>query len=203
MVEQSRYSVGEQQAGMSGGILKNKLGISDQKQLDDAEAILLPDAYLHFFRSLEAGRLKFDVKLLLRIHLFIFEPLYLWAGKIRTVDISKDGMLFVPARFIKSSLQDIEKILKKNIPTAKTEKKSVAAQLALVHSELNAIHPFREGNGRTVRLFLDLLAAHAGYNPIDWTKKSHHTYISACKAGMFKEYMAMERVIYAGLVKHK
>lgn len=200
MAEPSRYSVSDEQAGLLQGVLKNKLGITDQRTLDDAEALVLPDAYNHFFSLLARGELVFGTKLLLQIHTFIFEPLYPWAGKMRTVDVSKDGVLFVPAKYIEPSLHEIEKMLKVKISVTK---KDAARELALMQCELNAIHPFREGNGRAIRLFLDLVAAHAGFNPVDWSKKSHRAYIAACKEGMMKECARMERIIFAGLSKRK
>lgn len=134
MAGPSRYSLNDEEAGVTDGVLKNKLGIRDQKELDDAETLLFSDAYEYFFDLLAKDRLEFNI--------------------------------------------------------------------SIIHSELNAIHPFREGNGRTIRLFLDLLAVRAGYNPIDWSKYQSK-YIVACVEGMIRNYDPMEKIIYAGLTKHE
>jgi cell filamentation protein len=64
---------------------------------------------------------------------------------------------------------------------------------------MNAIHPFREGNGRTLRLFLDLLAGNAGYEPVDFTQVPDEKYIEACRRGMIQEYEQMEK-LYSSLL---
>lgn len=203
MAEPSRYSVSEEEASIENGILQNKLGLKNQKALDDAETILLDDSYTHFFDLLEKRKITFDLSLLFSIHKFFLGTLYSWAGKVRTIDISKEGMLFAPMKHINNSLKEFEKILKKNIPTEKDTKKQIMKKLAIIHNEYNAIHPFREGNGRTIRLFLDLAVAQFGYQPINWSKKQQKEYIEACIKGMVQEYKPMEKIIYLGLHKKK
>lgn len=204
MAGHSRYNISKRGAGISKrGILKNKLGITDQKRLDDTETILLSDAYAHFFDLLTEGKLAVGLPLLFDIHAYFLGQLYSWAGTTRTIDISKEGVLFAPVKYIDSALKQFDSVLKKNIPTSKDTKRIIAKKLALIHAEFNAIHPFREGNGRTIRLFLDLLAASAKYHPIDWSKKSKKAYITACIQGMAQEYSGLERIIYAGLAKKK
>ena len=203
MAEPSRYSVSDKDAGVQNGILKNKLKIKDQKIMDDAETILLGDTYTHFFELLEKGEIKFDFSLIFEIHRFFLNTLYSWAGKTRTIDISKDGMFFASVKYIDSSLKDFEQILRKNIPVEKDTKRRFAQKLAVIHNEYNAIHPFREGNGRAVRLFLDLLVVKFGYNPIDWSKKQKNKYIEACVKGMSQKNKQMEQIIYFGLYKQK
>ena len=202
MAEPSRYSINDEDAGITKqGILKNRLGITDQKHLNDTETILLSDTYEHFFELLSQDKLVVEFSLLFHIHAYFFEPLYSWAGSIRTIDISKDGILFVPARYIDQALTQFENSFQKNIPDVKDTKRDIAKKLARIHVEINVIHPFREGNGRTIRLFVDLLAASVGYNPVDWGKQSQKMYIKACIKGMAQEYGGMERLIFAGLAK--
>src|SRR3989339_1940556 len=100
MAAPSRYHVSDKTAGVSNGILKNKLGIKNQKQLEDAETVLLTDTYAHFFELLKKGKIKFDLSLLFSIHKYFFETLYEWAGKVRTVNISKNNMFFAPINHI-------------------------------------------------------------------------------------------------------
>lgn len=203
MAERSRYNVSVKGSGIDGGILKNKLGIKDQATLDDAETLLLADAYKHFFDRLNKEGLHFNLPLLFEIHKFFLGPLYSWAGKKRRINISKDNVLFAPIEYLVKSLEEFEQVLIKNIPTLKDTKKILAKKFALIHDEFNTIHPFREGNGRTIRLLLDLMAAYVGYDPIDWDKVKDEVYINACKQGMICEHLAMEKIIYKGLTKKK
>lgn len=108
-------------------------------------------------------------------------------------------MLFCASFQIKKAIEDFEKILKKNLPTKKDSKEEVAKKLSVIHCEFNAIHPFREGNGRTIRLFLDLITVNHGFNLVDFSKTSTENYIKACKAGMNMDYTKMGKIILKGL----
>lgn len=196
MVEPSRYSVG----GDEENILKNKLGITDIKTLEDTEILLLSDTYKYFFKRLELDEIIFGLKLIFKIHKFFLAPLYTWAGRIRMVEISKGGILFAPSSQIMKTLEGFDELLKKNLPKPGDTKKNIAKKLAIIHCEFNAIHPFREGNGRTIRLFLDLMTVKAGFGIIDFGKKD--AYISACIAGMQKNYDQMECLFFKGLKKN-
>ncbi len=198
MAEHSRYNVGSDEGKT---ILKNKLGITDQKTLEDTETILLSDTYKHFFDLLESNKLQFDIKLIFQIHQYFLSTIYEWAGKIRTVEISKDGILFCASSQIKKNLQKLEKIIKKHLPSEKDTKKSLSEKLAIIHCEFNAIHPFREGNGRTIRIFLDLLAVHCGFSLPDYNKFNKKNYIKACIAGMNKDYSKMQKLLYKTISK--
>lgn len=98
-------------------------------------------------------------------------------------------------------MKDFEKLFRKNIPIEGDSKSIVAKKIALVHCELNAIHPFREGNGRTIRLFLDLMVCAIGYEPIDWHVAPHKEYLRACVKGMEQNYTPMQKIVFAGLKK--
>ena len=188
MVGVSRYSVGGDEEDVS----RNKLGITDPNVLEDAETVLLRDAYDHFLERLRSGKLKFSLDLLFEIHDYFLGPLYTWAGKARTVNISKNNAIFVPAQHIQSALKQMENDFKKSVPKPGDSLQELARKLAFIHCELNVIHPFREGNGRTVRLFLDLLAVYAGYEAVDFTKVSDADYFDACRRGMIQDYGPME-----------
>jgi len=202
MDEHSRYHVSAKKAGISKGILKNKLGIKDQNKLNDAETLLLADSYAHFFELLRESKVEFDLSLLFSIHKYFFETLYTWAGKIRGVDISKDGMLFAPVKFIDKSLKDFEILLNKNLPQQSDSKDNISKKLAIIHNEFNVIHPFREGNGRTIRLFLDLIVTSLSYHPIDWGKNSNTDYLKACIKGASGKHVEMTKIIKKGLKKN-
>lgn len=70
--------------------------------------------------------------------------------------------------------------------------------MAIIHNEFNAVHPFREGNGRTIRLFLDLMVADLGFRPVDWSAKD---YMDACQRGMSQDHSMMAKIIYRDISK--
>ncbi len=203
MIGHSRYQVSNKKAGIDNGVLENKLGIKDKKKLEEAETLLLADTYTHFFELLKDDEVKFDLSLLFSIHKYFFHTLYSWAGKVRNVDISKDGMLFASVKYIDQTLQKFELLLKKKLPNSKDNKDTISKKLTLIHNEYNAIHPFREGNGRTIRLFLDLLVVNLGYDPIDWSKTKDSDYFKACILGMSGKNELMTKIIKKGLKKSK
>ena len=203
MVEHSRYYISAKDTGISKGVLKNKLGIKNKKQLGHAETLLLADTYTHFFELLRKGKIKFDLSLLFSIHKYFFDTLYDWAGKVRTVNISKDDMFFAPIKYINKTLETFDYLLKITLPKQSDTNEKKSQKLAIIHNEFNVIHPFREGNGRTIRLFLDLIVGSLGYNPIDWSKKQNSEYIKACILGTAGKNEAMTKIIKQGLGKSK
>lgn len=201
MVGHSRYSVSAKGAGIEDGVLKNKLGLKDQPSLDDAETLLLSDTYQHFFSRLEQEGLIFSVELFLELHRYFLGTLYSWAGTLRRVSISKGNTMFAAPEYLSASLEQFSKELPSLVPTGDDKKKEIAQKLAIIHNELNALHPFREGNGRVIRLFLDLLAASVGYAPIDWQKIETSEYFNACQQGMSRNHGPLARLIYKGMHK--
>lgn len=190
MVVGSRYNTGGDESDVS----KNKLGITDPKALGNVETVLLRDAYSHFFKLLHEAKLKLELNLLFEIHEYFFTHLYTWAGKIRTVNISKGDAFFAPAQNIESALKQFESEFQKNRPGQKDSRQEIGKKLAFLHCELNVIHPFREGNGRTLRLFLDLLTVHAGYEVVTFKKIPNKEFIKACREGMLQNYEPMENI---------
>lgn len=200
MAEHSRYST---EGNIENGILKNKAGIKNQKQLENLESLLYSDSYTRFLQLAESQNVNFNIKLIFNIHKYFLGTLYEWAGKTRNVDISKEKSMFCSARHIGNALKELEKIIQRNLPANKDTKQSFSEKLAIIHCEFNAIHPFREGNGRTIRLFLDLIAVAWGFNLIDYSKSSKKEYIKACIAGMKQDYSIMQKIMYKGLSSQK
>jgi cell filamentation protein len=197
MAMHSRYNVSNEE---NQEILKNKLGIKDQQMLDDTETLLLSDAYEVFFKQLQLKKLLFNAQLIFEINKYFLNTLYTWAGEIRAVEISKDGIMFCASSQIRKELKNLDKIIKDNLPAPEDDVKEFSRKLAVIHCEFNAIHPFREGNGRTIRLFLDLLSVSSGYKTIDYSKSSQKDYIQACIAGMSQDYSKMQKVIRKGVI---
>lgn len=198
MAEPSRYST---DGNIENGILKNKPNITDQARLENLETLLFSDTYTYFLQLAESQKPVFNVKLIFDIHEYFLGTLYDWAGKVRNVDISKGESMFCSVRYIDNALKEFDRIIQKHLPVQNETKKSLSEKLAVIHCEFNAIHPFREGNGRTIRLFLDLLAHSAGYSFVDYGKSTKTSYINACIAGMKQDYKKMQNIISKGLSK--
>ena len=142
-------------------ILKNKAGITDQDQLDEYEGDFTAIRLLELTQNPVEG--SFDLAHLCKIHQYLFQDVYEWAGEVRTVDIIRGDSRFCNVRHIQSYSNTVFSALAAEKYLVKLEPKVFAHRLAHYLSEINAIHPFREGNGRVQRLFISQLAEHAGY----------------------------------------
>lgn len=162
----------------TGDILENKLGISDADELEKAEYNITDDKLAEALVSLRPP--VFDFKCLLGLHKFLFEDIYEFAGKVRTVNISKPDspIPFCYVDFIPSEADRIFGELAKDKYLVGLELPEFSEKLAYYASEINALHPFREGNGRTTRLFLLLMAQNAGYL-IDYSIASRRAILHA------------------------
>jgi len=146
------------------GLLLNKLGIDDAEQLDQAVA------------DISAARLEelalrplpgaYDLDHLKRFHKNIFGDVFEWAGQIRTVQISKVTGFCLPQHIETYAEAEFAKLARHNY-LRNLARQEFIEKLAYYHAEVNEMHPFREGNGRTQRAFLRQLAMDAGYQ-IDW-----------------------------------
>lgn len=172
-------------------ILKNKLGIKNEEQLEEAERNITALRIL----QLKTGELRGEpnFKYLCKIHKHIFGDIYSWAGKIRTVDISK-GNMFCNSQFILENAEDIFNRLKKeNYLQDYKDVNKMSERLAYYLSEINALHPFREGNGRTQREFIIVLARRAGY-VVDFSKVSQEEMIQASEKAFYCDYRHMNDI---------
>ena len=130
--------------------MKNKLNIKDNKLLKTAEEEITLIKQMELLKNPIKG--NFSKSHLMNIHRFIFEDIYPFAGKIRREQISKADTMFYPPDLIDRELDKVfDKIKEKNMLKESDEEK-VFDNLAYVMAELNIIHPFREGNGRSVRI---------------------------------------------------
>lgn len=120
--------------------------------------------------SIEVG----TVNGLKQIHAYLFGGLYDFAGKIRTVNISKGGFKFAAAEFLPQTLASIEKM-----------PESTFEQIAEKYVEMNIAHPFREGNGRTTRIWLDLILKRSLKKCVDWSKINKKDYLEAMEQSVF------------------
>jgi cell filamentation protein len=159
-------------------VLRNLRDIRDQKKLDAVEAI----ATARRIRELESNAAsgKFDSRHIQSIHHYIFQDVYPWAGEFRTVDISKGGHLFGFSQHVVSSLNKTCEELKKERYLNGSDQRLFANRGAYYLGELNAIHPFREGNGRTQREFIRQLAVKNGHS-LNWSGVTREEMISASR----------------------
>ena len=142
-------------------VLKNKLNITDRNELFEAEKELTAIR----LKELQDDPIKgnFDYKHLKAIHKYIFQDIYDWAGKERTVEIGK-GNLFCTTSCIQSYAKSVFNKYYPQCYNAKDDFKVFIRAFADNYGDLNALHPFREGNGRTQREFARLICLECGYD---------------------------------------
>ena len=158
----SRYDADDVYCIPGTAVLKNKAGITDQDLLDEYEGDFTAIRLLELTQNPIQG--SFDLAHLCKIHSYLFQDVYEWAGEVRSVDIIRGDSRFCNVRQIQSYSHTIFSALSAEKYLVNLEPAVFANQLAHYLSEVNAIHPFREGNGRVQRLFISQLAEHAGYS---------------------------------------
>lgn len=158
-------------------VLENKLGITDSAELAREEERISKTKALALF---ESGLLDtFEVgtfKGLCSIHKYLFEDIYDFAGKLRTVNIAKGNFRFAPVMYLKAALQNID-----NMP------QSTFDQIIEKYVEMNVAHPFREGNGRSTRIWLDCILRKELQQVIDWSKVDKEDYLLAMERSPIKD----------------
>ena len=147
------------------GVLKNLLGLTDQSGLEQAETSLAGARSFQLFDSPLPG--SFDLAHLKAIHKYLFGDLYEWAGQLRDVDISKGGSTFANHVYIAGVAADVFRALSREDNLVGLGPDKFSQRAAYYLGELNAIHPFREGNGRAIREFINHIAYANGHS-IRW-----------------------------------
>lgn len=158
-------------------VIENKLNISDSTELARVEeriskkkaALLFESGYLH---TLQAGTLDS----LLEIHRYLFDEIYDFAGKIRQVNITKGNFRFAPVMYLRAALDHIEKM-----------PQSTFDEIVEKYVEMNVAHPFREGNGRSTRIWLDLILKQELNMVVDWSKIDKDDYLLAMERSPIKD----------------
>lgn len=137
------------------GLLRNLQDIKDPEAFFFVESGAVTNRLLELYKK--PIKIK-GIESLLEIHGYLFQDIYAWAGKLRTVEISKDGKQFFPTTHFDNAFKHIEQLVSdfKKIPS--DEKVNLAEKLAEILDNINYLHPFRDGNGRTQREFLRLMA---------------------------------------------
>lgn len=157
--------------------LENRLGITDSTELARAEERIGKGKALELFESGQFAALRAgSVDALLAIHQTLFSEIYDFAGKVRTVNIAKGNFRFAPAIYLAAALESIEKM-----------PQSTFDEIIEKYVEMNIAHPFREGNGRATRIWLDLMLRRELGQVVDWSKVDKQDYLLAMERSPIKD----------------
>jgi cell filamentation protein len=160
-------------------VLRNVFDIRDAAELDHREAVLTSARLIHLADTPLPG--NYDVAHLQETHRHIFGDVYPWAGEIRTVEISKGGSLFALPQHVEPYLSDVLKKLPQENYLRDLDREAFLDRITDYYADINAAHPFREGNGRTQRAFVGQLAEEAGHH-IAWERLDAQRNIEASRA---------------------
>ena len=158
-------------------ILKNKLGIADNINLAQEEERITKKKALELFDNGILEKLGLGKFLELeKIHKYLFEDIYEFAGKIRDENISKGNFRFAPVMYLKEALKNIDKMPQKTYD-----------EIIEKYVEMNIAHPFREGNGRSTRIWLDRILIKELGQVVDWSKVDKNDYLLAMERSPIKD----------------
>lgn len=158
-------------------VLENKLGISDSAELAREEERISKKKAIEMFESGYLDTLipgTFDT--LAKIHFFLFEEIYEFAGEVRRVNISKGNFRFAPVMYLEAALKNVEKM-----------PQSTFDEIVEKYVEMNVAHPFREGNGRSTRIWLDLIFKKELGMVVDWSKVDKEDYLLAMERSPIRD----------------
>jgi len=158
-------------------VLQNKLNITDQIELNKAEEKISKQKAKQFFESGIINQIEIgSFKGLARIHLYLFGDIYYFAGNLRSENIAKGNFRFAPVMYLQQSLEHIDKMPQSNFD-----------EIIEKYVEMNIAHPFREGNGRATRIWLDLILKKEIQQVIDWNQVDKSDYLSAMERSVIKD----------------
>ena len=157
--------------------IENKLGITSSPELAEAEEKISKKKAISLFESgmldsLEAG----TVASLKAIHKYLFEDIYDFAGELRTVNIAKGNFRFAPLMYLEAALANIDKMPQSNFD-----------EIIEKYVEMNIAHPFREGNGRSTRIWLDCILKKEIGKVVDWSKVDKEDYLLAMERSPIRD----------------
>lgn len=157
--------------------LGNKLGITDSAELAKEEERISKKKAVEMFQTgflntLNAG----TVDSLLQIHRYLFEDIYDFAGEVREVNIAKGNFRFAPVMYLQEALKNIEKMPQRTYD-----------EVIAKYVEMNVAHPFREGNGRSMRIWLDMILKTELGKVVDWSQVDKDDYLLAMERSPIKD----------------
>lgn len=180
-------------------VLKNRFGIRDGAKLREVEADISALRHNDLLNHPVAGR--FSVSHLCRIHRCLFGDIYPFAGHFRREDIMKGTTRFLPHTQIKEKLTKLLRGLREEQNLNALNHAAFIDRSAYYFAELNYIHPFREGNGRSTREFMRQLFLHSGYE-VDWAAVPTDELLTAMEASVF-DTTELKRVLAVCLIKNE
>ena len=157
--------------------LENKLGIKSSAELAREEERISKKKAVELFENgmlekLEAG--KFQT--LCEIHKYLFDDIYDFAGKIRTVNLSKGNFRFAPLMYLETAIKNVDKMPQNTFD-----------EIVEKYVEMNIVHPFRDGNGRSMRIWLDMMLKKQIGQVVDWSKIEKEDYLMAMERSPIKD----------------
>ena len=157
--------------------LENKFGIKNSAELARKEERISKKRAVELFENgmlenLEAG--KFQT--LCEIHKYLFDDIYDFAGKIRTVNLSKGNFRFAPLMYLETAIKNVDKLPQNTFD-----------EIVEKYVEMNIVHPFREGNGRSMRIWLDMMLKKQIGQVVDWSKIEKEDYLMAMERSPIKD----------------
>lgn len=158
-------------------VLENKLNITSTSELERVEEKMSKEKAVGLFENSLIG--EFEVGTfngLAEIHKYLFEDIYEFAGQIRSVNISKGNFRFAPVLYLDDALRKIDNMPQDNFD-----------QIIEKYVEMNVAHPFREGNGRSMRIWLDCILKNSIGRVVDWSKVDKEDYLMAMERSPIKD----------------
>lgn len=156
---------------------ENKLGITDSTELARVEEKISKKKAIQLFESGYLDSLKAgSFESLATIHKYLFEDIYTFAGNIRDVNLAKGNFRFAPVMYLKEAIQNIERMPQSSFD-----------EIIQKYVEMNVAHPFREGNGRSTRIWLDHILKAELNLVIDWSKVDKDDYLLAMERSPIKD----------------
>lgn len=157
--------------------LENKLGIENSAELAREEERISKKKAVEMFENGMLEKLEVGTfSALTSIHKYLFDEIYDFAGQLRNVNISKGSFRFAPLVYLEAALQNIDKM-----------PQSTFDEIVEKYVEMNIAHPFREGNGRSTRIWLDLMLKKELNKVVDWSKVDKEDYLLAMERSPIKD----------------
>ena len=157
--------------------LENKFNITDSAELAKMEEKISKKKAVELFENGYLNRYKAGTfQMLAAIHEYLFDEIYDFAGKMRTVNMAKGNFRFAPVMYLEAAIENIEKM-----------PQTTFDEIIEKYVEMNIAHPFREGNGRSTRIWLDLLLKEEWNVVVDWSRVDKEDYLLAMERSPIKD----------------
>ena len=157
--------------------LENKLNITDSAELARMEEKISKKKAVELFENRYVDQYKPGTfQMLAAIHKYLFDDIYDFAGKIRTVNLSKGNFRFAPLMYLETAIKNVDKMPQNTFD-----------EIVEKYVEMNIVHPFREGNGRSMRIWLDMMLKKQIGQVVDWSKIEKEDYLMAMERSPIKD----------------